>query len=55
MNSSVLDDIIEFNFNFLRFDIGMVVKHPPANAGETGSVLGPGISHMPWGNYAGVP
>ena len=26
MNSSVLDDIIEFNFNFLRFDIGMVVK-----------------------------
>ena len=25
-NSSVLDDIIEFNFNFLRFDIGMVVK-----------------------------
>ena len=26
MNSSVLDDIVEFNFNFLRFDIGMVVK-----------------------------
>ena len=29
---------------------GAVVKNPPANAGDTGSSPGPGISHMPQGN-----
>ena len=27
-----------------------VVMNPPANAGDTGSILGPGRSHMPQGN-----
>ena len=27
---------------------GTVVKNPPANAEDTGSSLGPGISHMLW-------
>ena len=25
-----------------------VVGNPPANAGDTGSIPGPGRSHMPW-------
>ena len=27
-----------------------VVGNPPANAGDTGSICGPGRSHMPWSN-----
>ena len=27
---------------------GAVVKNPPANAGDTGLIPGPGRSHMPW-------
>ena len=30
-----------------EFPGGMVVKDLPANAGDTGSVPGPGRSHMP--------
>ena len=29
---------------------GTVVKNPPANAGDTCSILGPGRSHMPQSN-----
>ena len=29
---------------------GTVVKNQPANAGHTGSISGPGRSHMPWSN-----
>ena len=29
---------------------GAVVKNPPANAGHTGSIPGPGRSHMPRSN-----
>ena len=32
-----------------------MVKNPPANAGDTGSILGLGRSHMPWDNKAPVP
>ena len=32
------------------FPGGAVVKNPPANAGDTGSSLGPGRSHMPRSN-----
>ena len=28
------------------FPGGTAVKNPPANAGDTGSIPGPGISHM---------
>ena len=30
------------------FPGGAVVKNPPANAGDTDSIPGPGRSHMPW-------
>ena len=41
--------------NFLNslsrdFPGGSVVKNPPSNAGDMGSVPGPGRSHMPWNN-----
>ena len=32
------------------FPGGTVVKNPPANAGDTGSIPGPGRSHMPRSN-----
>ena len=32
------------------FPVGAVVKNPPANAGDTGSIPGPGRSHMPCSN-----
>ena len=36
--------------NFWGFPGGTVVKNLPANAGDTGSIPGPGRSHMPWCN-----
>ena len=33
-----------------NFPGGPVVKNPPANAGDTGSICGPGKSHMPRSN-----
>ena len=33
-----------------NFPGGPVVKNLPANAGDLGSVTGPGRFHMPWGN-----
>ena len=41
--------------NVLDFPGGTVVKNPPANAGDTGSSPGPGISHMPRSNKARAP
>ena len=32
------------------FPGGTVVKNPPANAGDTGLIPGPGRSHMPQSN-----
>ena len=32
-----------------------MVKNPPANAGDTGSIPGLGRSHMPWSNWARAP
>ena len=32
------------------FPGGAVLKSPPVNAGDTGSLPGPGKSHMPWSN-----
>ena len=37
------------------FPGGPVVKNPPANARDTGSIPGLGRSHMLWGNWACVP
>ena len=32
------------------FPGGSVVKNPPANAGDTGSISGPERFHVPWNN-----
>ena len=37
---------LEYNVNW-DFPGGAVVKNPPANAGDTGSIPGLGRSHMP--------
>ena len=34
----------------IGFPGGTVVKNPPANAGDMGSIPGPGRSHMPQRN-----
>ena len=38
----------------MGFPGGSVVKNPPANAGDTGSIPDPGRSHVLWGNQAGM-
>ena len=38
------------NYYARDFPGGVVVKNPPANAGDTGSSPGPGRSHMPRSN-----
>ena len=44
-----------FKTTFQGFPGGAVVKNPPANSGDTGSIPGPGRSHMPWSNKACEP
>ena len=39
----------------LGFPGGSVVKKPPVDAGDTGSIPGPGASHLPWSNKAHAP
>ena len=39
-----------FKKNDQGFPGGAVVKNLPANAGDTGSIPGPGRSYMPWSN-----
>ena len=38
------------NYHERGFPGGAVVKNPPANAGDTRSIPGPGRSHMLWSN-----
>ena len=38
------------NHKLVGFPGGSVVKNPPANAGDTSSIPGPGRSHMPQSN-----
>ena len=40
----------KFNDIIWGFPGGAVVRDPPANAGDMGSIPGPGRSHMPWNN-----
>ena len=40
----------DFKKNLVGFPGGSVVKNPPANAGDTDSIPGPGRSHIPWSN-----
>ena len=39
-----------FKEHVMDFSGGVVVKSPPANVGDTGSIPGPGRFHMPWSN-----
>ena len=41
---------ISFKTTVSGFPSGSVVKNPPCNARDTGSILGPGRSHMPQRN-----
>ena len=43
-------DIINFKKLKQDFPGGAVVKNPAANVGDTGSIPGPGRSHMPRSN-----
>ena len=45
---SVLKGLVERDIG--GFPGGSVVKDPPANAGDTGSIPDPGRSHMLWSN-----
>ena len=42
-------------FQWRDFPGGTVIKNPPASAGDTGSIPGPGRSHMPRSNEARAP
>ena len=53
--SSQLNDegqkaVVKWKTQKVDFLGGPVVKNLPANAGDMGSIPGPGRSHMPWGN-----
>ena len=44
------------NRNIVKnFPGGPEVEYPPANAGDMGSIPGPGRFHMPWDNWARAP
>ena len=40
----------DLKVRYRNFPGGTVVKNPPANAGDMGSIPGPGRSHMPRSN-----
>ena len=49
-NLEVEHTITDIKNSMEGFPGGPVVKNPPANAGNMGSISGPGGSHMLWGN-----
>ena len=50
LSKSVTTKLQEIKGNTRDFPGGAAVKNPPANAGDTGSIPGPGRSHMPRSN-----
>ena len=48
--TQVLWEAAEAKKNSWDFPGGAVVTNPPANAGDTGSIPGPGRFHMLWSN-----
>ena len=40
-------DKLVLKYTWWGFPGGSVIKSPPSNAGDTGSIPGPGRSHMP--------
>ena len=49
-SSSQFFQIMPYLIIMRDFPGGAVVKNPPANAGDMGSIPGPGRSHMPQSN-----
>ena len=49
------DFLIDIKNKKQGFPGGAVVENLPANAGDTGSSPGLGISHMPWNNWSREP
>ena len=47
--------MLSSKIKILGFPGDSLVKNPPSNAGDMGSVPDPVRSHMLWGNKAGVP
>ena len=55
MNTNLLRELrggqnLVVSVKFRDFSGDSVVKNPPANAGDTGLIPGPGRFHMPWGS-----
>ena len=46
----ILNRNLSFKNESRGFPGGAVVENPPANPGDTGSIPGPGRSHMPQSN-----
>ena len=53
--SEMAEESENFKRNQQGFPGGSMVKNPPAKAGDTGSIPGPGRSHMLQDNYAHEP
>ena len=51
-NLEICGALIQGDLKGLPWDFpgGTVVKNPPANAGDMGSIPDPGRSHVPWSN-----
>ena len=50
MNISVIQTEIFKQLKFKGFPGGSLVKNPPVNAGDTGSIPVQGRSQLPWSN-----
>ena len=50
MNAKSFKRTKKFKYSEGDFPGGTVVKNPPANTGDRGSIPGPGGSHMPQSN-----
>ena len=51
----IMNNIVSIGIYKKGFPGGAVVENPPANAGDMGSIPGPGKSHMPQSNQAHAP
>ena len=50
--SASQEEVLHQNLTSWDFPGGPVVKNPPASAGDTGSIPGPGRSHMSMGQVS---
>ena len=50
-----MEQTILLKDKYWGFPVGSVVKNPPASVGDTGSIPGPGRSHMSQSNQGRAP